>query len=271
MYTIQHFNKNRVCSVIPKLLIDSNDKCPNNYTPTYINANSFLLNGEYNISGIYCWSHDTIRCNSFTSILSFHNGMWICIPKTKYFGGKQGTEIIGCKSKKIINNTNGMIYDKKISIDENVDFNVVLDNGKKQYSCYNNNKYDDEEIENYCTKYIASNNISGILLNKRDNLCYCNNELYDNYKYGNKKTACVSCKERISDRQKFKNWKDYAIQINRLCLKEDSVVKDIIFQNLLPCGIDTLNDSSKDYCETGYILASNNESPFLKEYISVTV
>lgn len=250
-------------------LVSKYDTCDNNSVNKFMENNTFLLNGNYNERGQYCIPKDMIVCNPFTSIASYHNKMWNCLSNNRYFGGLYGTKIIGCNSQKIINYETNQVYNHYIPINENVNFTIQY-NGKNKYSCYSemDSKLSNiEEIEDYCSKYLSPINIKRKYL--ENDICNCTKPL-DNARHGKLNTPCISCNEGIGDTGlRYKDWKQHSIKINRLCLKQDSIVQVIKYQNLMPCGIDTLSNNKTDYCETGYILASNGNSPMLQEYISI--
>lgn len=235
-----------------------------NFTYKFVDSSvDNILIDNKKVHGAYCLPKSIAKCNLMNSHALIGRSGYLCVSKfPKLFGGESGNEIIGCKTRRLIDKLLGKIYD--FSVPSNLaidDLDEKIPTGEYRFECFREN----DEISlpssigsrfeteyNTCNKFDVNGKIDfdGIK-------CKC-----DNYVMNDETRECTNCTSGW-DVQIDVHGSKYGHVIARDCI--DPLKVETYDQMYIPCGPKTLETGK--ICERALVIATNTYTPMALENI----
>lgn len=225
---------------------DCSFKCKSyDYEYNFIKDSDNIHIGGKKLYGAYCLPKSINKCNLNTSILTLGPNGYKCVSKfPSLLGGPSGNEIVGCKSRILIDHATGDRYINFVPY--NLIFNDVneLINGNFRFEC----EMDEMHMtlpQSIASRFESELNVCGVMndgvgrLDFEKGICHC-----ENYVGSNKNELCTKCTSGWTvETPNNAHGTKYAYTIGKNCVNPDTAPADISTYVFRACGHQTMQQA----------------------------
>lgn len=244
------------------------------YEYRYVHPSDNIRINDRKLNGAYCLPKPVAKCNLNTSIATIGLDGYKCLSMfPQLLGGPSGNEIIGCRSRKLIDRQTKEIYENYVP--PNLVMSDVNEkyNGEYRFECV----IDDDQFHlppDYGSRFETELNVCGLLDENKGRFDFENKKCKcDNYVGENENQLCTDCTSGWTvSTPNNAHGTNYGYTIGRDCVDPTMASSELTQFIKMPCGHTTLQAAATPeamdapqakvtHCERALLYATNTYTP----------